>query len=83
MAKYLHVICEKCGSDDITFKTEYCGCNDCGCQRSGGWVTAAYCADCATRTTTEEWNERNGKVKDEKSSNNAQKWSESTCREPS
>ncbi len=55
MAKKVHIICAKCGSDDIAFKIEPPNENDENC---GVYIT---CQDCGELTGVEEWNEFNAK----------------------
>ncbi len=58
MAKKVHIICAKCGSDDVKFEFSktievYEG------EESN---TSIVCNDCGELTGCEEWNEHNGKA---------------------
>jgi len=68
MGRKVHIICAKCGSDDIRFQNDY---GETGLLKHAidpedeyGSGAAVYmvCADCSEVTSTDEWNDHNGKV---------------------
>ena len=60
MALKVHIICAKCGSDDVKFKIDIPESKEereeCGC---GVYIS---CCNCAELTSVEEWNEFNKKI---------------------